>query len=96
MVSRTWKITKNGSGIPVEELEEVVQIAEITPELLSQIVCPTLVVLGEHDFAGPATPLVSALPNSSFVELKGVDHFATPKDFGFIDAALTFLDAQPF
>tara|TARA_B100001758_G_scaffold35716_1_gene26997 strand:- start:2503 stop:3963 length:1461 start_codon:yes stop_codon:yes gene_type:complete len=34
MVSRTWKITKNGSGIPVEELEEVVQIAEITPELL--------------------------------------------------------------
>ena len=69
---------------------------EITPELLSRIDCPTLIVLGEHDFAGPATPLVSALPNSSFIELKGVDHFATPKDFGFIDAALTFLEAQPF
>jgi hypothetical protein len=30
------------------------------------------------------------------VTLRGVDHFATPRDFGFIDAALGFIDAQPF
>lgn len=69
---------------------------EITEEKLRQVSCSTLVVLGEHDFAGPADRLVAALPNSNFIELKGVDHFATPKDFGFIDAALTFLEAQPF
>ena len=27
--------------------------------------------------------------------LRGVDHFATPKDVGFLDAALRFLDAVP-
>jgi hypothetical protein len=29
------------------------------------------------------------------VVLRNVEHFATPKDFGFIDAALEFLDAVP-
>ena len=54
-----------------------------------------LVVLGDRDFAGPADPLVEALPDATFRPLRGVDHFATPKDFGFLDAALGFLDAQP-
>jgi hypothetical protein len=27
--------------------------------------------------------------------LRGTDHFATPKDFGFIDATLEFLGAIP-
>jgi len=27
--------------------------------------------------------------------LRNVDHFATPEDFGFIDATLEFLDAVP-
>jgi len=54
------------------------------------------VVIGERDFAGPADPLVEGLPDAELVVLPGVDHFATPKDFGFIDAALDFLDAQPF
>ena len=52
-------------------------------------------VLGDRDFAAPAAPLVEALPNATYVELKGVDHFATPKDFKFIDAALEFLGAMP-
>jgi hypothetical protein len=54
-----------------------------------------LVVLGDRDFAGPADPLVQALPNATLVTLKGVDHLATPTDFGFIDATLEFLDALP-
>ena len=63
----------------------------ITKELLAKIVHPTLVVLGDRDFAGPADPLMAALPNARLKILRHVDHHATPKDFGFLDAALTFL-----
>jgi hypothetical protein len=59
------------------------------------VTVPVLVVLGDRDFAGPADPLVDALPDGTRCNLRGVDHFATPKDFGFLDAALSFLDAQP-
>jgi pimeloyl-ACP methyl ester carboxylesterase len=62
---------------------------------LAGLTCPVLVVLGDQDFAAPAGPLVDALPNATYVELKGVDHFATPKDFKFLDAALEFLGALP-
>jgi pimeloyl-ACP methyl ester carboxylesterase len=61
--------------------------------ILGKVACPVLVVLGDRDFAGPADPLVDALPDASFCPLRGVDHFATPKNFGFIDAALSFLAA---
>lgn len=64
-------------------------------DVLGRVTCPVLVVLGDRDFAGPADPLVDALPDATFHPLRGVDHFATPKDFRFIDAALGFLDAQP-
>lgn len=63
--------------------------------VLAKVTCPVLVVLGDRDFAGPADPLVEALPDARFTPLRGVDHFATPKDFGCIDAALDFLDARP-
>lgn len=65
-------------------------------DILSTVQCPVLVVLGDQDFAGPADPLLEALPDARHVELRGVDHFATPKNFAFIDAGLEFLDAQPF
>ncbi|MFZ9483335.1 MAG: alpha/beta fold hydrolase [Ilumatobacteraceae bacterium] len=57
--------------------------------------CPTLVVIGDKDFAGPGEPLAEALPSARLVTLRNVDHFATPEAFGFIDAALGFLDAIP-
>lgn len=62
-------------------------------ELLAPITQPVLVCIGDRDFAGPGDPLVEALPNATLKVLRNVDHFATPKDFGFIDAALRFLDA---
>jgi pimeloyl-ACP methyl ester carboxylesterase len=61
---------------------------------LAKVTCPVLVVLGDRDFAGPADPLVDALPDARLLTLPGVDHFATPKDFRFIDAALGFLGAS--
>ncbi|MGB8860025.1 MAG: alpha/beta fold hydrolase [Ilumatobacteraceae bacterium] len=66
-----------------------------TAELLAAASCPTLVVIGDKDFAGPGDPLVAALPNATLKVLRNVDHFATPESFGFIDAALEFLDAVP-
>ena len=67
----------------------------LTADMLAAVTNPVLVVLGDRDFAGPPVPLVDALPDARLVTLRGVDHFATPKDFGFIDAALSFLDAAP-
>jgi pimeloyl-ACP methyl ester carboxylesterase len=65
------------------------------PEMLATVTCPTLVVIGDRDFAGPGEPLIDALPNATLRTLRNVDHFATPEAFGFIDAALEFLDAVP-
>jgi pimeloyl-ACP methyl ester carboxylesterase len=67
----------------------------LTQDMLSNVTCRVLVVLGDQDFAGPADPLIEALPDARLVTLKGVDHFATPKDFAFLDAGLEFLDAAP-
>jgi pimeloyl-ACP methyl ester carboxylesterase len=60
---------------------------------LARVSSPTLVIIGDKDFAGPAEPLVEALPNATLVTLKGVDHFRTPSEFACIDAALDFVDA---
>ena len=49
------------------------------------------VVIGEKDFAGPATRLAAAFPNGRLVVLPRIDHFATPESFPFIDALLDFL-----
>ena len=65
----------------------------LTPERLAAVQVPVLVVIGDKDFAGPGEPLVDALPDARLVTLRNVDHFATPKDFGCIDAALDFLGA---
>lgn len=67
----------------------------LTAERLARITLPVLVVLGDRDFAGPADPLVDKLPDARLVTLPGVDHFATPKQFGFMDAAFEFLGVAP-
>jgi pimeloyl-ACP methyl ester carboxylesterase len=67
----------------------------ITEAQLQRITNPVLVVIGDKDFCGPADRLVSMLPNARLQVLRNVEHFATPKDFGFIDATLGFLGAVP-
>jgi pimeloyl-ACP methyl ester carboxylesterase len=67
----------------------------VTAERLAAVTCPTLVVLGDNDFAGPADPLMHALPNATLVRLPRTDHFATTESFAAIDAVLEFLDAVP-
>lgn len=66
----------------------------LTPDRLARASMPALVVVGDQDLAaGDPAPLAAALPDARAVVLKRVDHFATPKDFGFLDAALGFIGA---
>lgn len=67
-----------------------------TAQSLATVTMPVLVVLGDGDFAGPADPLLEALPDATLVSLRNTDHFATPRSMACIDAALGFLDALPF
>lgn len=66
-------------------------VAPFDAATLAPLERPVLVVLGDRDFAGPADPLLEALPDARLVTLRGVDHFATPRSMGFLDAALDFL-----
>jgi len=63
----------------------------LTDEELARVAVPVLVVLGDRDFVGPADRLLKALPDARLTSLTGADHFGTPKDFRFVDAALGFL-----
>jgi len=65
----------------------------LTEADLAAVAMPVLVVLGERDFAGPADRLIAALPDARLVTLPRTDHFATPKDFRFVQAALDFIRA---
>ena len=67
----------------------------LTDEILATITAPALVVLGDRDFAGPAAPLIERLPAARALTIPRTDHFALPKSFAFIDAALAELDALP-
>jgi pimeloyl-ACP methyl ester carboxylesterase len=62
---------------------------------LRRVSCPTLVIIGSEDFAGPPDPLVDALPDARLVVLPGVDHFRAPREFSCIDEALEFIEAVP-
>lgn len=65
----------------------------LTEDDLGRVACPVLLVLGDRDHAWPADRLLAAFPDARLEALKGVDHFATPTDFGFLDATLEFLGA---
>jgi len=71
------------------------QRIRLDSDALARVTCPTLVIVGDRDFVHPADQLVDALGNATSKVLRNVDHFATPEDFGFIDATLEFLDAVP-
>jgi pimeloyl-ACP methyl ester carboxylesterase len=68
---------------------------EFTAGDFANVTCPTLIVIGDSDFAGPGEPLATVLPDATVRTLRRTDHFATPESFGFIDAALEFIDAAP-
>ena len=67
------------------------QRTPLTEADVAAIDVPVLVVLGERDFAGPAEKLVATLPDARLLVLPRTDHFGTPKDFRFVQAALDFV-----
>ncbi|MFT7598172.1 MAG: pimeloyl-ACP methyl ester carboxylesterase [Acidimicrobiales bacterium] len=69
---------------------------ELGREQLGQITAPTLVIIGDKDFAGPGEPLAEAIPDAQLVTLKGIDHFGLPKAFAFVEQGLDHLGAAPF
>jgi pimeloyl-ACP methyl ester carboxylesterase len=69
------------------------EYVELTPEMLSGITSPVLIVAGDQDpLAGDPAALAAVMPNATAKSLRNVDHLATASDFGFIDAALQFLE----
>jgi len=66
-----------------------------TVDELARVACPTLVIIGDRDFAGPPEPLLEALPNAELRVLPGIDHFRVTSEFACIDAALEFIGAAP-
>jgi pimeloyl-ACP methyl ester carboxylesterase len=67
----------------------------VTRDALQAVTHPVLVCIGDGDWAGPGDPLVEALPNATLKVLRRADHYSTPKDFNFIDAALGWVGAVP-
>lgn len=65
-------------------------------EDVARITCPTLVIIGDEDFAGPGGPLAETLPAGELITLRNVDHFGLPKSFDFLEKGLDFLGAAPF
>jgi pimeloyl-ACP methyl ester carboxylesterase len=97
-IARLFAQYADGPGNDVAALAAVMRrprAAPVTADALATVTCPVLVVVGDRDFVFPADDLVAALPDARQVPLRNVDHFATPESFGFIDAALEFLDAVP-
>ena len=66
-------------------------VGPLTVEDLALVHQQCLIVLGDRDFVAPIDPIVEGLVNAKSKILRGVDHFGTPQDFGFLDAALRFL-----
>jgi pimeloyl-ACP methyl ester carboxylesterase len=64
-------------------------------EDIGRITCPTLVIIGDRDFAGPGDVLAEALPDGTLIELRNLDHFGLPRSFEFVDKGLGFLGAVP-
>ncbi len=98
MVGQHFKQMANENGNDPEALAAFIQRRHpaLTKDDVARITNPTLVVIGDKDFAGPGEPLAEALPNGKLLTLPGVDHFGLPKAFAFVEKGLDFLGAAPF
>ena len=98
MVASHFKSMAEGDGNDPRALAAFIQRRQppLERDDLARITSPTLVVIGDADFAGPGEPLAEALPHGECLTLPGVDHFGLPKAFPFLEKGLDFLGAAPF
>lgn len=67
----------------------------LTPERVSRIPCPVVLVVGDKDVVAlPVEPLSHAMPDASIVLLEGVDHLSLPESHAFAFAAMRFLSGS--
>jgi pimeloyl-ACP methyl ester carboxylesterase len=97
MVGLHFKSLAESDGNDPEALAAFIQREQprLDREQIAKITCPTLVILGDKDFAGPGDVLAEALPNGTLIELRNLDHFGLPRSFDFLDKGLDFLGAAP-
>lgn len=97
LVNQHFKSLAESDGNDPKALAAFIQRQRppLTPDALTVVTNPVLVVLGDQDFAGPGEPLADALPNGELLTLPRVDHFGLPKAFPFLERALQFIGADP-
>ena len=96
-IARLFSQYASQPGNDVAALTAIMQRPEsqaLRAEDLGAIDNQVLIAIGDKDFAAPATRLAESFPNGSLVNLKNVDHFATPEAFSFIDTILDFLSGK--
>ncbi len=98
MVGAHFRSMSSSDGNDPEALAAFIQRRQprLDREDVATITCPTLVIIGDADFAGPGDGLAEALPAGELITLPGVDHFGLPKAFPFVEKGLDFLGAAPF
>lgn len=98
LVNQHFKAMAEGDGNDPHALAAFIQRRQppLGKEELATITSPTLIIIGDKDFAGPGEPLAEAIPGAELVTLKGVDHFGLPKAFAFVEKGLDHLGAAPF
>lgn len=98
MVASHFKRMAEGDGNDPKALAAFIKRRQppLGREELARVASPTLVVIGDKDFAGPGEPLADALGDGELLTLPGVDHFGLPKAFPFLEKGLDFIGAAPF
>ncbi len=97
VVAQRFHTMASSDGNDPEALAAFAQRSQprLDREDLAAIGVPTLIIIGDQDFAGPGEPLAEALGNARVETLRGVDHFGLPKSFDFMDKAFNFLGVDP-
>lgn len=97
MVGMHFKSLAESDGNDPQALAAFIQREQprLDREDIAKITCPTLVILGDQDFAGPGDELAEALPDGHLVTLRNLDHFGLPRSFDFVDKGLDFIGAAP-
>ncbi|WP_081608671.1 alpha/beta fold hydrolase [Rhodococcus ruber] len=92
-VTMLIRLAARSAGNDIASVAEFVRCMPALPKIasLERVMIPTLILSGTCDFAGPATKLASALPQSRLVSLPRVDHARTLSDFTALHEAVQFL-----
>lgn len=96
-VARTFRAFAEQTGGDLKALAACMRSAraELTAQMVGQIRCPVLVVVGTADsIGGSARELADLIPGAQAVAIERRDHMRTVGDRAYKEAVLAFLKAQ--